>query len=322
LKICLIGHFGDTLDEGSRIVGKSLAGELRKMSHSVQMSDMSSLKTVRDIFLSKPDVLHFVLTPTWQGVIVSKIMSLFSPGSKLIISAMHPAVPQWRFLRLFRPDVVLVQSDDSKRLFESIGFRTVSLSNGVDISRFCPADAPVKKELRAKYGIADDQFVILHLASLTEQRNLGVFRGLQKKDGNLCLILGRENENYNEEVVRGLKESGCQVWIKHFDNVEDIYRLSDCYLFPTVDKKACIETPLSVLEAMACNLPVISTRFGSLPQIFGTGAGMYYIDADEDCYKIIENLKTNGTGIGTRDMVRDYSWGRIGNALVKIYESL
>ena len=36
-------------------------------------------------------------------------------------------------------------------------------------------------------------------------------------------------------------------------------------MFSTVDPKACIETPLSVLEALSCNIPVITTKFGSLP---------------------------------------------------------
>ena len=55
-----------------------------------------------------------------------------------------------------------------------------------------------------------------------------------------------------------------QMKMSYIPEVEDIYRLSDLYLFLAESDTAAIEVPLSVLEAMACNLPVICTPFGGL----------------------------------------------------------
>ena len=67
-------------------------------------------------------------------------------------------------------------------------------------------------------------------------------------------------------------------------NIEEVYALSDCYVFPTppMNKINSIEIPLSVLEAMACNLSVITTKFGALPKVFEEGDGLIFVDDGED----------------------------------------
>jgi glycosyltransferase involved in cell wall biosynthesis len=109
--------------------------------------------------------------------------------------------------------------------------------------------------------------------------------------------------------------------IKHFSNIEDIYRLSDCYVFPTIDKKACIETPLSVLEAMACNLPIITTRFGSIPRLFNNINGLIFIDSLNP-NQYIKSLVEGKAMIQTRDAVMKYSWNSIIEKLITYYISL
>ena len=42
-------------------------------------------------------------------------------------------------------------------------------------------------------------------------------------------------------AVKTLKDNGCKIWIKYFENVEEIYQLSDCYIFPTTDKSCAIK---------------------------------------------------------------------------------
>lgn len=309
-------------DEGVRNVGKSLACELKNVSLDVSILNMSSLSTLKEIFFTKPDILHYVLSPTEEGIITAKLMSLLSPRSKTVISAVHPAVSQWKILKFTKPRIVLVQSKESERLFQDIGYKTSFLANGVDINKFYPVDVQKKMALREKYGIPVDKFVILHLASIKEGRNLSIFKDLQKIEGNICLIIGRENDNSDKNVINSLIESGCTVWIKHFSNIEEIYSLSDCYLFPTVKKTACIETPLSVLEAMACNLPVITTNFGSLPEMFAPGNGLFFIKSDEDYYRFIDQIKNNLINVRTRDLITNYSWEEIVKNILMIYEEL
>ena len=136
------------------------------------------------------------------------------------------------------------------------------------------------------------------------------------------IVIGRENESIDKEVVSELQKSGCTVWIKHFPNIEEIYNLSDCYVFPVINKKACIEMPLSVLEAMACNLPVISTRFGALPRVFKEDGGLFFVEKDRDIINSLKEIKEGDIEIKTREKILPLSWENITKKLERIYNEL
>ena len=123
------------------------------------------------------------------------------------------------------------------------------------------------------------------------------------------------------ELVKELQGAGCLVWIKHFDRIEEIYHISDCYVFPTLEPKACIETPLSVLEAMACNLPVVTTRFGALTRAFKEGDGFAFVDDVAGIPGAIDRVRQSGT-VRTRAMVLPYSNEEMARQLIDIYKKV
>ncbi len=322
MRICVVGHFKDNLDEGVRIVGRSIFKMLENEDIDLKKVDINSISNWKDIIKFNPDIIHFILAPTVNGLIIAKLISILSLKSKIIISAVQPAVPQWNILKFLRPDLMLVQSSKSELVFKSIDFKTKFMYNGIDTEKFKPATDKEKKGLREKYKVPLDKFVVLHLASLKRERNLDIFKKIQKEQDNHVIIIGRENENIDEELVLELEESGCEVWIKHFQNIEDIYNLSDCYIFPTVDNRACIETPLSVLESMACNLPVITTKFGAIPDLFDEGNGLFYINGENEISTFIDKFRNENIEIKTRNDALTYSMENVANNLMGIYKDL
>jgi glycosyltransferase involved in cell wall biosynthesis len=299
-----------------------LAAGLAKNGIEVREVDISSKKILRDIRSFKPDIVHFVLSPTTIGILSAKFLASINPGVKSIVSAVHPSLIDSRLLGLFKPDMVLAQSNRSARLLDKLGFDVKILTNGVDIERFRPVDEETKKNLRGFYGIGRDEFVVLHVGPMKRKRNLGVLAEIQKSGYAQVLVVGREGERIDNALVRRLEETGCIVWIRHFPNIENIYQISDFYVFPTLNEKACIETPLSVLEAMACNLPIISTRFGALTEMFSEGDGVHFLASNQGVVEVLGRAKISNEITATRDKVISYSWSEIVRKLEGIYDEL
>ena len=61
---------------------------------------------------------------------------------------------------------------------------------------------------------------------------------------------------------------------------------------------------------MACNLPVVSVRYGSLPALFKEGDGLFYGDTPADLIRGIGRVASDG-GCRTREKVTPYSWQKI-----------
>jgi glycosyltransferase involved in cell wall biosynthesis len=322
MRVCLVGHFGTRIDEGVRNVGREIGTILREYGLDVQMAEITSLRTLLRIRQIKPDILHFVISPTRAGMAIAGVVSMMGLGTRTVISAVHPAIGAGEMILFGRPDLILVQSAKSESLFKDAGLRTFFLPNGVDTEKFSPVSGKSKQALREKYGINYNGFLLLHLASITAERNLKILIELQKRTGYQVLIVGREHESPDPVLLKEVEESGCIVWLKHFEAVEDLYNLSDCYIFPTQDQKACIETPLSVLEAMACNLPVVTTPFQALPDLFTPGDGLFFAGTEDEFIASIEQLQSNNMHVATREKILHLSWKRIGEQLIDVYEDL
>ena len=320
MRICLVGHHVGQPDEAVRKIAHHLAHGLAKR-HQVLPAEVGHPRCWRDIRRFQPRILHFVLSPTLQGLAWAKILSFAYRPAATVVSAPHPHLGvQGRLASWFRPDMLLVQAEDSERLFRSLGYRTRFLPNGVDTQRFLPADATTKARLREKHGIDLDKFVVLHVGAVNRGRNLEGLSNLQGGDTQV-LVVGRVSEQGSPRLAARLREAGCLVLTEYLSRLEELYALADCYLFPTRDRRYSVEMPLSVLEAMSCNLPVVTTRFGALPRVFQDGGGLVFVDQDEDFPHAL-NTARGAAEVSTRDKVLRHDWASIVDELGEIYDSL
>lgn len=323
MKICLVAHFKDNPvkgDIGTKNVASYLSKELSKR-HEILQIDVKDFKSWRKIKAFKPQIIHFVLCPSTLGLVIAKAFKIWHTEAKVIMSAPNPSLRFKMFLPLFKPDLILTQSKQSEEIFVKLDFKTEFLPNGVDVEKFVPASQSFKERLRVKYCIDANKFVILHVGPIIERRNIRFLEKLQNEE-NQVLIIGRIP--FEKDLYRSFRDKGCLVWIKRIENIEEIYQMCDCYVFPTppINTTASIDIPLSVLEAMACNLPVITTRFGALPRIFDDGDGLFFVENEDDVYKIMERIKRGNMEIKTREKVLPYSWNNIVQRLEEIYEKL
>jgi len=325
MRICLIGEYSGNLDEGMRNVTSCLYKELSK-KHNVLPLDTKkiSLSWLGEIREFKPEIIHYVHGPSIISLLVMRILARASHNDvKTVMSATQPRFSFFsrRFIPLLKPNLILTQSYNTNGMFKDLGCGTQFLPNGVDIYKFMPIAETIKEQLREKYEVDKGKFVVLHIGPIRKKRNIQIFSKIQKIENVQVVFVGSTSMPMEKDIYKSLKERGCMIWRSYFPNIEEIYQLSDCYVFPSMEALSSIEMPLSVLEAMACNLPVITTRFGALTRVFDGGNGLFFIKNEEDIFTALEEIK-HGIKIKTREKVLPYSWKNVVRRLEGIYEEL
>lgn len=320
----MMGEYSEDLEEAARKTAFYLSKELSK-HHQVLSLDIKkrfSKNFWREAKEFNPQIIHHIPGPSFISLMIIKMLALYCKDVKTVMSATHPSSFAFskKIIPYLKPDLVLNQSKESERMFIDLGCETEFLPSGVDTEKFVPVSKDVKEELREKYEIDKDKFVILHVGSIKKGRGIEIFLKIKTR-GDQVIIIGNRSLGIEKHLYQNIKESGCNIWINYFKNIEEFYALSDCYIFPIVDKMNSIEMPLSVLEAMSCNLPVISTKFGALPRVFREGDGLIYAEKEEDFIRAIGTIK-RGIEVKTREKVIPYSWENIGMKLDKIYNEI
>ena len=320
MRICFVAYFNDQNgrgDLGTKNVARALANEISK-KHEVLKIDIRDTGSWKKAKAFKPDIIHFVLAPTTLGFIASRLLTLYCDKAKVIMSAPNPTLSSKWLISHLKPHVILIQSAESESFFQNLGFKTRFLPNGVDTNRFVSATSEVKEKLREKYKINNKKFVVLHVGPVIRERNIERLIELQGENTQV-IIIGRKP--FDSGLLAEIQEKGAVVITDYISNIEELYALSDCYVFPTDPKNrgACIEIPLSVLEAMACNLPVISTEYGALPRVFGDKIKFESFKNIADSKRKIELIKNGVTRIEMCEIVTSLSWENIGRRLEQIY---
>jgi glycosyltransferase involved in cell wall biosynthesis len=216
-------------------------------------------------------------------------------------------------IHLIRPTRVVVFSRREFDYFVLLRLNPVFCRAGVDINRFSPVNVERKRELKAKYGFSNRDILILHVGHLNRGRNIEVLKFLAK-EGRKVLVVGSTSTAADISLKNDLTGSGILIFDYYIANIEEIYQLSDVYVFPVINDHSAIEFPLSVLEAMSCNLPVVSTPYGALPDFFAeTECLAYFSDAKEMTDKTDKVLSA---GCINRSVAERFSWDTVLNELI------
>jgi len=211
-------------------------------------------------------------------------------------------------IRLWRPDVVFAVTDTEADLYRRHGVALERLPPAVDAERFRPAASPAEKEaLRRQYGLPAGGKVCLHVGHIRRSRNIDWLLRLNLPDDVRLVVVGSRSRALEEDMKQALLGRGAIVPESYLPAIEELYRAADVYLFPVTQDRAAIGMPLSVLEAMASNLRVVSTPFGGLADHFRGVPGLYYAGTPEEFQRAaLEALRVEACG--TRAAVERYTW--------------
>lgn len=200
-----------------------------------------------------------------------------------------------------------------------VGLGAMYLDNGVDTEFFLKKRAENPKEM---LGLPNDALLLIFVGRLIPIKNIdflisGFTEATRQKDNLFMLIIGDGPErNKLEKMVqnRGISKKVIFKGYVARNEIVDYYNTADIFVITSK-----YETfPLSVLEAMACELPVIATNVGFLPDIVThTVNGLIVengniVDLKNAIIRLAESpdLRTN-MGIANRKKVEGYyTWGK------------
>jgi glycosyltransferase involved in cell wall biosynthesis len=115
-----------------------------------------------------------------------------------------------------------------------------------------------------------------------------------------------------EQVASALKDAGVILEWRYFADINLVYAAADAYVFPVTDESGSIEFPLTVLEAMACDRPVVTTRFLALPEYLEEGPALRYFSDYEGLVSALSQVAGNR---GNREQALGFSWEAIVNRI-------
>jgi glycosyltransferase involved in cell wall biosynthesis len=133
------------------------------------------------------------------------------------------------------------------------------------------------------------------------------------------VLISSTSTTIDPDLLIELRQSGVQVITDFMEDIQHFYQLADCYVFPVFHAMSAIDAPLSVLEAMACNLPIVTTRFGALPSMFEPGNGFYYGESEEEIIDMVKQAAME-QNCKTSEKVSSYSWDSLALSIVDALE--
>jgi L-malate glycosyltransferase len=150
--------------------------------------------------------------------------------------------------------------------------------NFVNCERYRPS---INQCLRDHFA-PNNEKILIHVSNFRAVKRPGdvveIFKSVQTQIPAVLLMVGDGPERSRAEWIA--REHGLETKV-HFlgkqDNIEEWIGLSDLLLLPSETESF----GLVALEAMACEVPVVASRVGGLPEVISDGVEGYLVEAHD-----------------------------------------
>lgn len=217
---------------------------------------------------------------TFASYLRLKVFSVYTKKANIIFIALQPKpLRKWQsfLVRFMKPQMGLTPSPSLLAYWNGVGIKNQLIPLLTDFSIFKPlSNTSDHKKLRVKYKLKTTDFIISHMGHLNEGRNLKALIPLQKGGVQVIIVASSstpEDAKGHESLKKELLNAGILIFDGYIDKIQEVYQLSDIYIFPVMMKNSSIGMPLSILEARSCGIPVITTKYGSIESFLGDDFG-------------------------------------------------
>jgi UDP-glucose:(heptosyl)LPS alpha-1,3-glucosyltransferase len=194
--------------------------------------------------------------------------------------------------------------------------------HGVDTKKFTPLKNDVRKEL----GIAENEFVAIFAGSFARKGLEVLMQALAKGDFQFpLLVLGEGDRNYFEGLAKKYSLKNVRFLGKK-ENIQNYFQASDVFVLPTQYEPF----GLVILEALACGLPVITTKLAGGAELITDSKEGFLLNDPMDADAIFHHLdfllknpeKRLAMAKDARKLAEANTWDHVAEKYQKILEKL
>ncbi len=260
--------------------------------------------------VKKYDLVH--ITGVWNFPVLAGTLACILSGKPFIISPRGVLYKdainiKSKFIKQFYFNLIAkyylrkasaihyTTEDEKENIFEQVNNNSIVLPNGIDLGYF--NDLPPKGGFKNKYQVLKYKKYILFLGRIHKQKGCDLlveaFKLISKEYNDLYLVIaGPDNVGYKKEIEKLLVKNDLlnRVLFPGFLSGRgklSAYIDSEILVLPSYFENF----GMSVIEAMACGLPVVvSDRVGIYKDIKEYDAGLIANLNPESLYKCISSL--------------------------------
>ena len=146
------------------------------------------------------------------------------------------------------------------------------IHNFINLKRFLKIEKPHFRKLVAQ----DNERILIHISNFRKVKRaedvIKMFNFLVREIPSKLLMVGDGPERQKcEELCRDLKICDNVKFLGKQEAVEELFAISDLMILPSESESF----GLAALEAMACQVPVVSSNAGGLPELIVDGENGY-----------------------------------------------
>lgn len=195
--------------------------------------------------------------------------------------------------------------------------KTIFLHNAVDIKLFKPTTKENISKLRKKYNLPLDKPIVIFVGRLVEKKGFTKLFEARDKD-YFILFVGDGEVPENMQNQENTKFMPAQPQ----DKLSELYSLSDIFCLPSVNEGF----PLTILEAMACALPIITTDHEGYDKYLDKTKTILIEPTIENIKYSIKNLFKNKPKLASMskysysETIKRFNWGKNVDKLLEVYK--
>ncbi len=291
---------------------------------------LSKLLAIMPDFVNQIQIVHF-LTPH-----LATNFKDFFYDKCIFISTIHHIENAQSVEPSLYSDAIMTVSRQWHNELEQSGIpksKLVMIQNGIDVDLFHPVSNDEKLEIRRKYGLPLNKFVIGFSAKKTsdscDRKGIDVLESIIKLSSvelgsNITWFIRGPGWDY---LIEHFQKQGIDIYYCHFlesdNSLAESYQALDAFVITSRIEGG----PVTLLEAMSCGLPVITTKVGVSLEIIDNYVNGFFVNFNDPLdilsklkYVISNSYAMTRLGVRAREtIVSKLQWKYTTKEILKLY---